>query len=703
MITRPSRLCSGNEKSCLVRLLALAVLLLARAIGPAGAASLPSDPNELGQVRLIAATTAVGELASLRLGLEFQLAPGWKTYWRTPGDAGYAPRLDWSGSENLAEVLLKWPLPERFSLFGLETLGYEGTPVLPVIATLREPGRKLDLTLKLDWLVCKEVCIPMTSSLALVLPAGPAKASAEAHEIDRFNARVPSPATAVGLALDRIEAAGEGNATRLTILARADPAFIHPDVLIEGPSGFGFGRPQVRLSDSGRQARFTLSASGPDAASLAGQRLMLTLVDGERALEVQHLAEAPVRSSLALVPMLLIALLGGLVLNLMPCVLPVLSLKLLQLARHSGAERSATRLAFLASAAGIVASFLLLALGAILLKRWGMAVGWGMQFQEPAFLVFMTGVLAFFAASLTGLVQLRLPSALAEPAARPHGQGLAAHFLTGVFATLLATPCSAPFVGTALGFALSQGPAEIATVFLAMGLGLAFPYLGLSLFPGLVTKLPRPGPWMIWLERVLAAALTVTALWLTSVLASESGIVAALVVLGLIAAALAAWVIVPGRPAIVAASVLALAAFFAPGHLGPGGAAPVAVASDSRWRAFDRESLRRLVGEGKVVLVDVTADWCLTCQVNKRIVLSSEAVRQKLDQKGVVALRADWTRPDAEIADYLASHGRYGIPFNAVYGPGAPDGVLLPELLSEAAVIAAFERAGEPKVAANKT
>ncbi len=481
--------------------------------------------------------------------------------------------------------------------------------------------------------------------------------------------------------------------------ARAEPGFISPDVMIEGPAAFGFGRPRVALAEGGSRATLTVNASGPDGASLAGETLRLTLVDGDRALETTQLAHASTRTEASLAVMLLVALLGGLVLNLMPCVLPVLSLELLQLAGHGGAERRRTRIAFLASAAGIVFAFLLLAAGAILLKRAGMAVGWGMQFQEPSFLVFMVFVLALFAANLAGLFEMRLPGFLADRLAGRHGSGLFRHFLTGAFATLLATPCSAPFLGTAIGFALSQGPTEIASIFLALGLGLAAPHLALAAFPGLVTRLPRPGAWMRWLERVLAAALGGTALWLATVLASEAGSMAALVALALILGATASIIRLPVRIAAAASATLLAAALIAPTRFDFRPPTTAIAEPESHWQAFDRAELARLLGEGKVVLVDVTADWCLTCQVNKRLVLGTDAVRRRLEQPGVVALRADWTRPDAAIAEYLASNGRYGIPFNAVYGPGAPDGVLLPELLSEAAVIQAFERAGQPKLA----
>jgi suppressor for copper-sensitivity B len=275
-----------------------------------------------------------------------------------------------------------------------------------------------------------------------------------------------------------------------------------------------------------------------------------------------------------------------------------------------------------------------------------------------------------------------------------------------MLATLLATPCSAPFVGTAIGFALARGPGEILAVFGAMGLGLALPYLAVAAAPGLARAIPRPGAWMLWVKRVLALALGLTALWLVSVIAAQAGMVVA----GSVAAALAVLLLVLtlglrllGRPVTLGTAALAVvAAVMIAGFADRIGSGETATADGSTsgvpWVAFDRAALPGLVADGQVVLVDVTADWCITCKVNKRLVLDAEPVAGLLSRSGVLPVRADWTNPDPVISDYLASFGRYGIPFNVVYGPGAPDGVPLPELLTQQAVLDAIDRArGEAK------
>jgi suppressor for copper-sensitivity B len=314
----------------------------------------------------------------------------------------------------------------------------------------------------------------------------------------------------------------------------------------------------------------------------------------------------------------------------------------------------------------------------------------------------MAAVVALFACNLFGFFEIPLPGWLSGTAQLgghdPQGHDLGGHFVTGAFATLLATPCSAPFLGTAVGFALSRGPGEILAIFAALGLGLALPYLLIAAVPRIATALPKPGPWMVTLRRVLGLALAGTGVWLLSVLAvqvSPAAAVAAGGLLVLMGAALYArnrgWL---GKlPARAGTAALLAGAVAVAGLSGP--AAPTATAGvETVWQPLDEAAIAGHVADGKAVFVDVTAEWCITCQVNKTLVLDTQAVAELLGGEGVVAMRGDWTRPDPAIADYLASFGRYGIPFNAVYGPEAPQGIALPELLSETAVMEAFAAAG---------
>ncbi len=659
----------------------------------AEALSSNESKSEFGSVRLVSAVEATGTLQQIPLGLHVSLPEGWKTYWRSPGDAGLPARIDWSGSANLAAAEIRWPIPERFSLFGLETFGYEREVVLPILARPTKAGEAMTLVASVDYLVCKDICVPITAELKLELPAGPPLPSEQAHLIDRFNVRVPSVLTAAGLTIEDATTSGSGEKSRLIVVARSDAPFAKPDLLIEGPAGLAFGKPVVERHEGGRLARFVVPIYPAADTPIAGAPLTLTLTDGDRATEigVTPVVGSASGASAGFVLALLTALFGGFILNLMPCVLPVLSIKLLGVVGHGGAGRTETRRAFLASSAGILASFAVLASAAVAVKAAGMTVGWGMQFQEPLFLVFMIVVVTMFAANLWGLFEVSLPAGLGNVLGGAQSPGLAGHFLTGALATLLATPCTAPFLGTAIAFALSRGPGEIYAIFFALGLGLSLPYLAVAAAPGIATRLPRPGAWMATLRRILALALAATGLWLLWVLSSSSGLPVSLAVGVLMIAAVGALALMQrARLAVVAMIVFA---FIAPQALGTS-TTPERVADGDLWRPFDRAEIPRLVAAGKTVVVDVTADWCLTCQVNKRLVIADEAISKRLKAPDVVALRADWTRPDRAIADYLASHGRYGIPFNVVYGPGRPDGVVLPELLTVSAMVEAIETAG---------
>ena len=415
---------------------------------------------------------------------------------------------------------------------------------------------------------------------------------------------------------------------------------------------------------------------------------------------VASATQAENQMQMSLWRILLYAILGGLILNLMPCVLPVLSIKLLSVVSYGGREAAGVRFGFLATAAGIVSSMLVIALALLAVKAAGMSVGWGIQFQQPLFLVFMALVVTLFAYNLFGLFEIRLPQRLSDLSLRAGDHPTAGgHFLTGAFATLLATPCSAPFVGTAVGFALSRDAVEILSVFAALGVGLALPYFAVAAFPKLATALPRPGKWMVVLRQILGLALTVTAVWLLTVVAVQIGaegayiLAAMLVLVGVVLLIRRLPQSRLGRHAgkmvlVLSVAVLVLPIVRMPDTVGP------AVAHSGKWRTFDRAELNRLVAAGKTVFVDVTADWCITCQVNKKIVLDAEPVAGWLSSGNVVAMRADWTRPNKDIANYLASFGRYGIPFNAVYGPDAPNGIALPELLTSNTVIEAAQKSG---------
>jgi len=667
-------------------------------------------------VRLISATEGVGEHAAVQLGLHFKLKDNWKIYWRNPGDAGFPPRLNWEGSENLDTTDFRWPVPSRFKVLGFQSLGYKKEVVFPIKATVKNAKDPLKLTAKLDYLACDDVCIPYKANLALTLPAGSDAATDNFQLISKYDNQVPGDGAAHGITIEKVETAGafktidkDVREGAIRVVAASAVPFSSPDVFVEGPELTFFSQPQVDLQDGGKKALITIPASEEEKAKILQASLTLTLKDGERSAEKTLIvqsgpAAAPASSDLPLsLPVILgLALIGGLILNLMPCVLPVLSLKVLGFISHGGGENRTIRLSFLETSLGIVVTFLAIASALAGLKAAGSAVGWGIQFQHPWFIVGLTIIVSLFAYNLWGLFEVALPGWLSNFAGGAHSDSeerkFGGNFATGVFATILATPCSAPFLGTAVGFALAGSIIDIYLVFAALGVGMALPFILIAAFPALAAKLPKPGNWMIRLKQILGVALAATAIWLLSVLAVQLSLDAALLVGALMAGM---GVILFAKPRLAPSwhkaagaglVVLALGAFWTPYAFTP--SAELSSAKSNHWVKFDPAAIPKLVAEGNTVFVDITAEWCITCQVNKAAVLNRGDIFDVLAGGGkVIAMKGDWTRPDPIITAYLKSNGRFGIPFNAIYGPGAADGVVLPELLTTGNVEAGMNKA----------
>jgi suppressor for copper-sensitivity B len=689
---------------------------LAVIFGPACVFAAASDwsRTDVTQVRLIAARTAVGEAAEVRAGLQFQLEPGWKIYWRSPGDSGSPPKPDFSRSKNVADVEMRWPAPQRFfELADLQTIGYLDEAVFPLTVRVERPGEPVSLRATVDYQACEKICIPFSAELSLELPAGEAMPTGFSQLIERYEERVPRDGGLAGIEVLSAGVIGAAGAQFVEVALKSPVAFGASEMFVEAPIEFRIPAGETSLAANGTELTLRAPVEARGDRDLTGERITITVVSGDRSIEIPITAGlvapgARAAAPVSLLLMLAIALLGGLILNLMPCVLPVLSLKLLGAIGHGGGERRQVSLSFVAAAAGIVTSFLVLAAGAVAVKLAGGAVGWGIQFQQPLFLVFLILVLSLFAYNLFGLYEVGLPGWLGDVGLHTGEEavasgGVAGHFITGAFATLLATPCSAPFLGTAVGFALSRGSFEIFAIFAALGVGMSMPYLAVAVFPGLATRLPRPGRWMLWLRTLMGVALAGTAVWLITVLAAGSGMVAAVTVAGLMVLIVPLiWLMRSGRArrsaGLASLAVLAVATFAAPLVLetrpNVSAASDVDMATALEWHDFDLAAIDQAVAAGKLVFVDVTADWCVTCKVNKRLVLDNAPVRDRLLADDVICMRADWTRPSNSIAAYLASFGRYGIPFNAVYGPGARDGLVLSELLSAVSVLSAIETAG---------
>lgn len=684
----------------LVRKLLLLFLFGLFATLSAGTAGYAATSDWIGDshaaVRLI---TRVDSIASDKVdaGIEFRFADGWHGYWRTPGDAGIAPQIDWSQSSNIADAYVTWPAPHRLVIDGLQNSIYEGQIILPVQFRIKDPDANAKIAIEVTYAACSDVCVPYHSTLSLPLRSGAGTPSAEAALFAQADARVPTTPQSAGITVVSTVIEGEPSKPTLKVLLRSSRPFAHPDLFVEGAGDGIPAAPEVALEDGGRSAHLTVALPLSPSSM---RPLTLTLIDWDRAAEFSMVgSNEPTSPGLGTFAAVLSALLGGLILNLMPCVLPVLSIKLFAFTRYARDGLRTVRLGAMASAAGITFSFVLIALSLIVLKSSGAALGWGIQFQQPWFLAGMAVLTTLFAASFFDLLPISTPFSVTTFAAVGTRHVLFESFLVGAFATLLATPCSAPFVGTAVGFALTRGPSEILIIFFSLGIGMSLPYLMAAIFPGSVKWLPRPGRWMMILRGVLGVLLLGTAAWLLFVLWRTAGDLIATATTLLLIFLLGFRSVLPlldgtilnrwSRSVTTTLAVAPLALSIASAY------PPSQPSSEAQWQRFDPVALQHFVDQGKTVLVDVTATWCLTCKLNEAAVFDDSDVRERLRRSGIVRMRADWTRSNPEIAAYLQRYARFGIPLDVVYGPNRPHGEPLPELLTPAILKRALDDAAE--------
>ncbi|QIE43929.1 copper-binding protein (plasmid) [Rhodobacteraceae bacterium SC52] len=683
------------------------VIILAAA--GADAAESESVSNPAVTARLISAENGIApDAASVSLGLALEYGEGWKGYWRTPGEVGLAPEINWSGSTNLKSAELLWPAPERFEAFGIENFGYSGQVVLPIRARLEDAGQPLELRARVSLLTCSTVCVPHDFELSLALPQGVGIDTNSARQIATYADRVPAVPENSDIRIS--VTALDARDSALIVVATSDTPFDEVDVFPEFGPLVTFGKPDIRLDRDRTElwAQIPINAWTEEHAEPS-----VTITDTARAITAPITLTSdppappfssanPRTSVLKVVAVAAIAFLGGLILNVMPCVLPVLSIKLTSVLKATGQTRQMTRNGFLFSALGVLTFVWALAAALVFLQWIGVSVGWGIQFQNPVFVTLMFMVIVVFAANLFGAFEITLPAALQDRLGASNARaGYISDFGTGLLAAILATPCSAPFLGTAITFALAGTQLDVIVIFTALGLGLALPYLVIAARPELVTRLPRPGRWMLLVRILLGGLLLATAAWLLFVLVGVTGgraaaFISALTAVFIVAASIPQanqWV----RRAVLSACVFL--AIFGAGLTSTPDRTTAGVDATSHWQDFEPLGIARRVSEGETVFVDVTADWCLTCKANKSLVLDRDPVRARLRGGSVIAMQADWTRPDDNIARFLERYDRYGIPFNIVFGPGSPSGIALPEILTPQAVLDALDTASVRSVA----
>ncbi len=686
------------------------LFLLAAAL-PASAASNSADVAHL-RVELVFPHDQLYPGGSNQAGLYFKLESGWHVYWQNAGDSGEPPHIHWTLPDGVTAGPMQFPAPSRLPLGPLMDFGYENEVLFPFsfqVAENVKPGPAV-LHAKVDWLVCRAVCIPgkaeLDENVQLVrtTPMAAGVSGPDQALWDRFASALPQPLPSSDSAI--FQQMPNGLRLAVTTGQRETQAAFFPEDenILSNPA------PQT-VTPTATGLLLDLKKDPNLTASPAQLKGVLELSDG-RNYEVAAqpgtvAAPPPAFSMLALARIVGLAFLGGLLLNLMPCVFPVLFLKGLALVNSASEERHKLRAHGFLYAIGILVSFWALVAALLGLRAAGATLGWGFQFQSPVFLFLLDGLFFLLGLSLAGQFEigLTLTSAGSSLAAK---QGYAGSFFTGVLAVVVATPCTAPFMGAAIGYALAQPVTVTFAVFTALALGLAAPYVALTLNPSWTRLLPRPGAWMDILKQAVSLFMFGTVVWLTWVVAQAYGSALLAVLLSsLLLLAVAGWFLgrwPAKRWATAVATVILLTvvavSFAAPRELASTsdatGPSPEAATARGAWQPWSADAVNRALAVGQPVFVNFTASWCLSCQVNDRVALEKPEVMQAFGARNVVLLKADWTRQDPAITQALTALGRSGVPVYALYTPGQNTPELLPQVLTPGIVMDALNKLPNP-------
>ena len=697
------------------------------------------------ETELVVETTSIKPGQPFWAGLRMKMDEHWHTYWRNPADSGLPTKIHWTLPDGFKAGEINWPYPQKIVLDILASYGYEGETLLLVEITPpadMATGGTVDVGAFASWLVCADICLPGESGYQVTLPVSTEAPQADERWTDLFartreHLPVPVPGWHVEAAISdstvALHAAPPewfpGNLASAEFYPYNEDLidYVSPQKLEKTETGYlltmrrsGFykGRPQqitgVLVSPDGWRgagSERALAVSAVYADELPAAVAVIGPAGTGDGSAISGLADTAISGDLVsgLWQALLFALVGGLILNLMPCVLPVLSIKVLGFIHQAGDDPAKARRHGLAFTAGVLASFLALAAVLIALRAGGEQLGWGFQLQSPAFIVVLSVIIFMFGMSLFGVFEIGT-SLVGLGGRMDSGSGLGGSFLSGVLATVVATPCTAPFMGVALGYALTQSAVQSLAIFGFLGLGMALPYLTLSSVPALLRYVPKPGAWMESFKQFMGFLMMATVVWLLWVLnlQTDPNLVALVMVL-LVLVALGSWILgrwggfasgsrsrMAARAAaaviIIASMAAVLSQVPAPAKAERTAAAPT-YSAGLEWEPFSRQLVQDLRTSGKAVFVDFTAAWCLSCQVNKRVALSDRRVVEQFETLGVVPVQADWTSRDPEITQALAEFGRNSVPLYVLYTGGpVTEPEILPELLTPGLVLDAMKK-----------
>ena len=600
-------------------------------------------------------------------GVKIILEEGWKTYWKNPGEAGAPMSIDFNDNSGILEKEILFPFPKRFTDYEIETIGYEKEIIFPVRLKLDENKKKIISKINLQYLVCKDICIPISVEKNLN------------HSLDKSSKDIKK-----SILYNYLEKVPRQNINYFSIkelkkISDKKISFKIDDLNFDKINVFAFSNLSTLSTKTFSKNNFSLIEVITDDNFNENEAIDLVISDGQKIEEIKiNTSDFKLGKDRKIFYFLLLALLGGIILNFMPCVLPVLSLKMISLLNVSNESQFLIKKNILSVISGIFFSFISLSILIIFFKSIGTQVGWGFQFQNVYFLFTITIIILIFALNLLGFFEILLPHSLLNKLNKiTSSNNNGGYFLSGMFATLMATPCSAPFLGTAIGFSAITSNQNIFFIFSFIALGFSLPYFLILLKPTFLKFIPTPGEWMLNFKFFLGLILLITSSWLMSLLRVPD-IINLLIFLAIITLSLIFFKNTKRIFFSFIFTILFLIFIISPFEN---------KSSKFEWMEFDKMTLNKLIQDNKIVLLDFTADWCITCQLNKKTTLENSKLQSFFNKENVLLMRGDWTKRDEKILNFIKSYDRLGIPVNIIYGPNNKEGVILPEILTKKIVI----------------
>ena len=602
------------------------------------------------------------------IALVIDLDNGWKTYWKNPGDSGAPLEMTWEKNSIINSFEILYPTPKRYFDSGIETIGYSKKVIFPVKIELNEFKNKT-VDLEINYLVCKEICIPISVTKKILFKNKNSIKKLKNVEFDEVIKKIPMYQNFFFASNQKRLSDKE---IKLNISTSINIEEKNLDIFIFSENN-DFDK-KIVIKDKNILDLYLKSEN----EIISDSKISILFSHNDLSSEIIILPEKKSLKS-SMYKMIFFALLGGIILNFMPCVLPVLSLKIFSLISISSLEKNNFSKLIILTISGIYFSFLIISLITVFLKTLSIDVGWGFQFQSKEFLILFSIILFVFSMNLFGFFEIILPSSLMNKIKISSNNKYLNSFFSGLLATLLATPCSAPFLGTSVGYALMNDNITIFLIFISLATGFSLPYFMILISPNLINFFPSPGPWMIYFKKILGTLVLLTSFWLLKILDFNDYFLLLFLLIFPLVSLYFSRDKIKNRGVISLVFILVFS-FFADSLLDE-------KVKKNNWQIFNENKLNKLIKENKVIFVDVTADWCITCQVNKTMVLNNQTISKYFVSNNVELLKADWTKKSPEILGYISNYNKYGIPFNIVYGPSNKEGIILQEILTKDSVI----------------